>query len=199
MSDEGWSAATATVEDGVSLGPGTKVWDLAHVRRGARIGADCVIGRGALIDVDVVMGDRCKVQSGALVYSPAVLGDGVFVGPAAIITNDRHPRAVLPDGAVASRSDWKPAAVSVGDGASLGAGSVVVAGVTIGSWALVGAGAVVHRDVPAFALVTGVPAVRSGWVGRTGRRLVDAGRGEWHCPDTGDHYIESNGGLRVIG
>lgn len=169
------------------MGAGTVVWGLAQVREGAVLGEKCIVGRGAYLDAGVRLGDRCKVQNDALLYAPARLGDGVFIGPAAVLTNDLNPRAVTPDGQLKTASDWESSGVSIGDGASIGARSVVLGGVTIGAWAMVGAGAVVTSDVPAFALVLGVPARAVGWVGRAGVRLVDSG-GALTCPQTGERY-----------
>ncbi len=121
------------------------------------------------------IGARCKIQNDALVYFPAVVGDGVFIGPRATLTNDPYPRAVNPDGTLKDGGDWEPAGVIVEEGASIGAAAVVLGGVTVGAWAMVAAGAVVTREVPAFALVAGVPARRVAWVGRSGRRLEPAG------------------------
>src|SRR5919112_2621620 len=125
------------------------------------------------------MGVNCKIQNHALVYEPAELADGVFVGPAVVFTNDHHPRAVDPEGALKRASDWEPVGVTVAEGASIGARAVCVAPVTIGRWALVAAGAVVTEDVPDHALVMGNPGRQVGWVGFTGRRLIheDAGWG----------------------
>jgi UDP-2-acetamido-3-amino-2,3-dideoxy-glucuronate N-acetyltransferase len=173
-----------------SIAPTASVWGLAQVGAGARIGEECVIGRGATIDGGVVLGDRVKVQASALVYRPAVLEDGVFIGPAAVLTNDLHPRAITPEGDAKSGADWEPVAVVVRRGASVGARAVCVAPVTIGRWAMVAAGAVVTRDVPDFALVAGVPARQVGWVGPSGRRLVEAAPGSWACPVTGQKFTE---------
>ena len=189
-------APGADVDPRASVGPGTRVWHLAQVRERAVVGADCVVGRGAYLGPGVRVGDRCKVQNHALVYEPAVLEDGAFVGPAAVLTNDLHPRAVNPDGTLKSAADWHAVGVTVREGASVGARAVCVAPVVVGRWALVAAGAVVTRDVPDHALVAGVPARRVGWVGRTGERLVPDGPGRWHCPVTGDAFVESPNGLR---
>ncbi len=188
---------SADIDDDVSLGARTRVWHLAQVRAGARIGADCNIGRGAYIGPGVVLGDACKVQNHALVYEPAVVGDGVFIGPAVVFTNDEFPRAANPDGSLKGADDWHAVGVTVERGASIGARSVCIAPLTIGAWALVAAGAVVTRDVPAHALVAGVPARRIGWVGRTGRPLAADGDG-WVCPETGERYVDDGDSLRLV-
>ncbi len=197
MTDRPTIQATADVDDSAVLGARTRVWHLAQVRENARLGADCNIGRGAYIGPGVVLGDACKVQNYALVYEPAVVGDGVFIGPAAVFTNDEFPRAANPDGTPKSADDWHAVAVVVERGASIGARAVCIAPLRIGEWALVAAGAVVTKDVPAHALVAGVPARRIGWVGRTGRPLERDGDG-WRCPDSGERYAQEGETLRVL-
>ncbi|BFV58985.1 acyltransferase [Kitasatospora sp. CMC57] len=187
---------SADVDERAVIGPGSTVWHLAQVREDAVIGADCIVGRGAYVGPGVRIGDRVKLQNHALVYEPAVLEDGVFVGPAAVLTNDLYPRSVDPDGRLKRGDDWHAEGVTLRQGCSIGGRAVLVAGVTVGRWALVAAGAVVHRDVPDFALVAGVPARRIKWVGRAGEPLTDAGDGRWVCPRTGETYLEADGTLR---
>ena len=188
---------TAQVDETATIGDGTTVWDLAQIREDATLGSGCIIGRGAYVGPGVRIGDNVKLQNYALVYEPAVLGDGVFVGPAAVFTNDHFPRSVDPEGRLKRGDDWEAVAVVVDEGASLGARSVCVAPVHIGRWALVAAGAVVTRDVPDFALVVGVPARRIGWVGRVGVRLTEreGASGVWGCPETGALFDEKDGEL----
>jgi UDP-2-acetamido-3-amino-2,3-dideoxy-glucuronate N-acetyltransferase len=188
-------APGADVDARAALRPGTRIWHLAQVREGASVGRDCVIGRGAYVGPGVRLGDNVKIQNYGLVYEPAVLGDGVFIGPAAVLTNDAYPRAVTPEGRLKTGDDWTAVGVVVDEGTSIGARAVCVAPVTIGRWALVAAGAVVTKDVPDFALVVGVPARRIGWVGRAGVPLVAKGDGRYVCPATGAEYREVDGRL----
>ena len=187
---------SADVSTDAAIGDGSSIWHLAQVRENARLGANCIVGRGAYIGTGVVMGDNCKVQNYALVYEPAKLGDGVFIGPAVVLTNDTYPRAINADGTIKSAHDWEPVGVTIETGAAIGARATCVAPVTIGAWATVAAGAVVVKDVPAYALVAGVPARRIGWVGESGVPLV---RGDaentWVCPSTGDRFFETDGKL----
>jgi acetyltransferase-like isoleucine patch superfamily enzyme len=197
MTDNPVIQPSADVSPVADIGARTRVWHLAQVREGAKIGADCNIGRGAYVGPDVVIGDNCKLQNHALVYEPARLGDGVFIGPAAVLTNDEFPRAINPDGTLKSAEDWHAVGVTIERGASIGARAVCIAPVTVGEWALVAAGAVVTKDVPAHALVVGVPARRVAWVGKAGRPLTPEGE-EWVCPVSGDRYREAGDTLVAL-
>ncbi|HYU85715.1 MAG TPA: acyltransferase [Kribbellaceae bacterium] len=187
---------TADVDERAEIGAGSSVWHLAQVREHAVLGRNCTVGRGAYVGAGVRTGDNCKIQNYALVYEPAVLEAGVFVGPAAVLTNDTFPRAVGPDGALKTGADWDAVGVTLREGSSVGARAVCVAPVTVGRWATVAAGAVVTRDVVDFALVAGVPARRIKWVGRAGVPLEQTGDGKWRCPRTGEWYVEESGRLR---
>lgn len=167
---------TAVVEDGAQIGAGTRVWHHAHVRSGARIGERCVLGKSVFVDSSAVVGSGCKVQNFVSIYSGVTLEDEVFVGPSAVFTNDRYPRA--------SGEGWELMPTLVRRGASIGANATVLPGLTIGEWAVVGAGAVVTRDVEPHRLVAGNPAKAVGWACRCGRR-VPGGPGAT-CPSCGE-------------
>jgi acetyltransferase-like isoleucine patch superfamily enzyme len=146
---------TAIVEAGADVGDDTSVWHHAHVRAGARVGPGCTIGKGVYIDAGVVVGARCKIQNNVSVYAGVTLADEVFVGPSAVFTNDRTPRAV---------GEWAIVPTTVARGASIGANATVVCGIDIGEYAMVGAGAVVTHSVRDHELVLGAPARHAGWV-----------------------------------
>jgi UDP-2-acetamido-3-amino-2,3-dideoxy-glucuronate N-acetyltransferase len=189
---------SADVDSTAQLGPRTIVWHLAQIRENARLGSECIVGRGAYVGPGVIIGDRVKLQNYALVYEPARLEDEVFIGPAVVLTNDVYPRSTGVTGRLKRPTDWDALGAVVQRGASIGARAVILAGVVVGRWALVAAGAVVTRDVPEYALVAGVPARRIGWVGRAGLRLAPAGVDRWHCPETGDLYREADGSLTPV-
>jgi UDP-2-acetamido-3-amino-2,3-dideoxy-glucuronate N-acetyltransferase len=164
---------SADVDSSATLGDGTSIWHLAQIRDGVVLGKNCVIGRGAYIGSGVTLGDNCKVQNYALVYEPATLGTGVFIGPAAVLTNDQYPRAVNADLSLKSGSDWEAVGVTIHEGASIGARAVCVAPLTIGKWALVAAGAVVTKDVPNLHLSREyLPSEFVGWGAREYRLKI---------------------------
>jgi acetyltransferase-like isoleucine patch superfamily enzyme len=182
--------ATALVEDGASIGAGTRVWHQAQVRTRARIGARCIIGKGVFVDFDVTIGDDTKLQNYACVYHGVRLGRGVFVGPAAVFTNDLRPRATTPDFAPLGDGDWEVGETTVDEGASIGANATILPGIRIGRWAMIGAGSVVTRDVPAYGLVAGAPARPLGWVCACGSRLRDDASACPRCgPLPSDHPL----------
>lgn len=184
---------SAVVDEGAGIGAGTKIWHFSHICSGAKIGSKTTLGQGVFVGNDVKIGDRCKIQNNVSVYDNVTLEEGVFCGPSMVFTNVINPRALID-----RKAEFRDTLVK--KGATLGANCTILCGVTIGQYAFVGAGAVVTRDVPDFALVTGVPARQSGWVGFSGNKLnipVD-GEGSVRCDSTGDAYWLSNGRLRKL-
>jgi acetyltransferase-like isoleucine patch superfamily enzyme len=173
--------STADVSPDAQIGERTRIWHDVQVREGARIGTDCILGKGVYVDHDVVVGDRCKVQNRVSLYHGVTLEDGVFVGPHAVFTNDRYPRAITPSGELQTDDDWETLPTIVRTGASIGAGAVILAGVELGEWSMVAAGAVVTADVPAHAVVKGNPARFAGWACDCGRPLVMSEARTWWC------------------
>lgn len=152
-----WVHPTAEVDRGARLGTGTKVWHFCHVMSGARIGDRCVLGQNVFVATSARIGNGCRIQNNVSLYDGVVLADDVFVGPSAVFTNVRNPRAAF-------NRRTAIEATRVGRGATIGANATIVSGVTIGDCAFVGAGSVVTRNVPPHAVVTGVPARRTSWI-----------------------------------
>ncbi len=168
---------SAYIDQPCEIGEGTRIWHFTHVLAGTRIGRNCTIGQNVMIGPDVTVGDGCKIQNNVSIYQGVTLEDEVFCGPSCVFTNVSNPRA-----GIDRRAEFLP--TIVGHGATIGANATVVCGHGIGPWAFVAAGAVVASDVPAHALVAGVPARRIGWVGHAGERLDD----DLVCPRTGRRY-----------
>jgi UDP-2-acetamido-3-amino-2,3-dideoxy-glucuronate N-acetyltransferase len=165
---------SAIVDEGAQLGPGCRVWHFAHVCAGARIGSGCSFGQNVYVGNDVVIGDNVKVQNNVSIYDGVRLEDDVFCGPSMVFTNVYNPRS-----AINRKAEYRPTLVR--RGATLGANCTIVCGVTIGEHAFIGAGAVVNRDVPAHALMLGVPARRRGWMCSCGVQLRGHGRVTCSC------------------
>lgn len=184
---------TAIVDPGASIGDGTRIWHWVHVSGGAVVGRDCSLGQNVFIGNRVRVGDNVKIQNNVSVYDNVTLEDDVFCGPSMVFTNVYNPRS-----AVSRKDEYRDTVVR--RGATLGANCTIVCGVEIGQHAFVGAGAVVNRDVPAFALMVGVPARQTGWMSRHGERLPLPlqGEGEAVCAHTGDRYVLSGRILRLL-
>ena len=137
------------------IGRGTRLWAFAHVMAGAVVGRDCNVCDHVFIESGARIGDRVTIKNGVAVWDHVTIEDDVFIGPCAVLANDRRPR---------SRASWQPAPIRICRGATIGANATLIGPVTIGAWAFIGAGAVIARDVPAHALMIGNPARQRGWV-----------------------------------
>jgi UDP-2-acetamido-3-amino-2,3-dideoxy-glucuronate N-acetyltransferase len=168
---------SAYVDERVSIGAGTKIWHFSHILSDVAIGANCVIGQNAMIGPKVVVGDGVRLQNNVSLYQGVTLEDDVFCGPSCVFTNVNNPRSFV------SRKD-EFRTTRVGKGASIGANATIVCGNDIGEYAFIAAGAVVTSQVPAYALMVGVPARRAGWMSRSGEKLGP----DLVCPREGLRY-----------
>ena len=164
MSEKAFIHPSAIVDEGAVLGAGTKIWHFCHVMSGTRIGARCSFGQNCFVSSRVTIGDNARVQNNVSIYDLVTLEDDVFLGPSMVFTNVLTPRAAFP-----RKEGYAPTLVR--KGATIGANATVICGHEIGEAAMIAAGAVVTKDVPAFALMAGIPARRIGWVCRCGERL----------------------------
>lgn len=181
---------SAIVDEGAQIGEGSRVWHFVHVCGGARIGKNVSLGQNVFVGNEVTIGDNCKIQNNVSVYDNVHLEEGVFCGPSMVFTNVYNPRSLIE-----RKNEYRNTLVR--RGATLGANCTLVCGVTVGQYAFVGAGAVVNKDVPAYALMVGVPAKQIGWMSEFGEQLdlPVSGNGEAVCPNTGARYVLENGQL----
>jgi len=184
---------SAIVDEGAVIGAGSRVWHFVHVCSGARIGKGVSLGQNVFVGNKVVIGDHCKVQNNVSVYDNVTLEEGVFCGPSMVFTNVYNPRAL-----VERKDEYRDTLVR--RGATLGANCTIVCGVTVGEFAFIGAGAVITEDVPAYALMVGVPARQIGWMSEFGERLnlPLEGEGEAVCARTGARYVLKGKALRQL-
>jgi UDP-2-acetamido-3-amino-2,3-dideoxy-glucuronate N-acetyltransferase len=178
---------SAYVDDGATIGAGTKVWHFCHVLGGAVIGERCSLGQNVVVMNGTRIGTNVKIQNNVSVYEGVELEDDVFCGPSMVFTNVMNPRSH-----VSRKNEYRRTLVK--RGASIGANATIVCGTTLGEYAFVGAGAVVAKDVPAYALMVGVPARRVGWMCQCGERLPDSGTGT--CAACGSTYVAVGGEIR---
>jgi len=184
---------TACVDEGATIGEGTRIWHFSHIMSGATIGEGCNLGQNVVVAPHVKIGNKCKIQNNVSVYEGVELEDFVFCGPSMVFTNVRTPRCFFPRN---TSADY--ARTLVKRGASIGANATIVCGVTIGEWAFIGAGSVVTKDVPAYALVVGVPGKVVGWACECGEPLPKSG--ELICALCGRRYEEiGKNELRKVG
>lgn len=182
--------ASAIIDEGAQIGEGSRVWHFVHICAGARIGKGVSLGQNVFVGNRVVIGDHCKIQNNVSVYDNVTLEEGVFCGPSMVFTNVYNPRSLIE-----RKNEYRDTLVR--RGATLGANCTVVCGVTIGEFAFIGAGAVVNKDVPAFALMVGVPARQIGWMSEFGEQLPlpVSGRGAVYCDHERVRYVLDGKGL----
>lgn len=170
------------VDDGASIGAGTRIWHFCHILSGAVIGESCSFGQNCVVSPGVVIGSNVKVQNNVSIYEGTIIEDDVFLGPSCVLTNVTNPRSQ-----VLRRSLYEKTLIR--RGSSIGANATIVCGITIGRYAFVAAGAVVAKNVPDYALMVGVPARQQGWMSRHGHRLVNPdAEGIMVCPESGLRY-----------
>lgn len=182
---------TALVDEGCTIGDGSKIWHFSHIMSNCILGEKCNIGQNVVISPEVILGNNVKVQNNVSIYTGVTCDDDVFLGPSMVFTNVINPRS-----AINRRNQYTR--THVGKGASIGANATIVCGHDIGEYAFIGAGAVVTKNVPAYALVVGNPARQIGWVGEYGHRLDFNEEGVAICHESKQEYkIENNSVIKI--
>lgn len=174
--------SSAVIDAGASIGTGSKVWHFTHIMPSSEVGENCIIGQNVFIDRNVKIGNGVKIQNNVSVYQGVTLEDDVFLGPSMVFTNVINPRSFIE-----RKTEFRPTLVC--RGATIGANATILCGIKIGEYALIGAGAVVTKAVPPFALITGNPGKRTGWVSKAGITLEFNDKGEAFCPESGEKYL----------
>lgn len=182
---------SAVIDEGCSIGKGTRIWHFSHLMTGCRVGENCNIGQNVVISPEVVLGNRVKVQNNVSVYTGVTCDDDVFLGPSCVFTNVTNPRS-----GINRRGQY--ARTHVGKGATIGANATIVCGHDIGAYAFIGAGAVVTKNVPAYALLVGNPARQIGWMSEYGHRLYFDTEGIATCPESGERYRLKEGAVTKL-
>lgn len=182
---------SAILDEGCSIGAGTKIWHFCHIMPGARIGQNCSLGQNVFVASGVSLGDNVKVQNNVSIYTGVECADDVFLGPSMVFTNVLNPRS-----AVERKNEYRK--THVGRGASIGANATIVCGHDIGAFAFIGAGAVVTKNVPPYALIVGNPGRQIGWMSEHGERLHFDEHGRATCPGSGEQYALADGAVSKI-
>jgi UDP-2-acetamido-3-amino-2,3-dideoxy-glucuronate N-acetyltransferase len=176
-----YAHSTAVIDDGCTIGDGTKIWHFSHIMTNSIIGENCNIGQNVVISPEVVLGRNVKVQNNVSIYTGVVCEDNVFLGPSMVFTNVINPRS-----AINRKNQY--ARTLVKTGASIGANATIICGIEIGSFAFIGAGAVVTKSVADYALVIGNPARQTGWMSEFGHKLLFNKEGIAVCSENNDTY-----------
>jgi UDP-2-acetamido-3-amino-2,3-dideoxy-glucuronate N-acetyltransferase len=183
---------SAIIDDGCTIGKGTKIWHFSHIMPNCVLGENCNIGQNVVISPEVVLGRNVKVQNNVSIYTGVTCDDDVFLGPSMVFTNVINPRS-----AVNRKNEY--AKTHVGIGATIGANATIVCGHNIGKFAFIGAGAVVTKHVPAYALLVGNPARQIGWMSENGHRLQFNENNIATCPESTHQYrLDSNTVVRIV-
>lgn len=182
---------TAVIDEGCTIGQGTKIWHFSHIMQGCIIGEQCSVGQNVVISPEVVIGNRVKIQNNVSVYTGVICEDDVFLGPSCVFTNVINPRS-----AIIRKNEYKPTIVQ--KGATIGANATIVCGITIGRYAFIGAGAVVTKNIPDYALVVGNPARQSGWMSEYGHKLKFNKEGIALCPESKEEYVLEEGKVKKV-
>jgi UDP-2-acetamido-3-amino-2,3-dideoxy-glucuronate N-acetyltransferase len=180
---------SAIIDEGVSIGSGTKIWHFCHIISGSTIGEDCSIGQNCVIFPKVVLGRNVRVQNNVSIYEGVICEDDVFLGPSMVFTNVINPRSAIP-----RKHEYRQTLVR--KGATIGANATIVCGTELGQYCFIGAGAVVNRSVLPYALVVGNPAKQIGWMSEYGHRLHFDAEGKAVCPESGEGYVLAEGRVR---
>lgn len=181
---------TAVIDDGCTIGEGTKIWHFSHIMPNCTLGEKCNIGQNVVVSPEVILGNNVKVQNNVSIYTGVICEDDVFLGPSMVFTNVMNPRS-----AVNRRDQYSKTVVK--KGASIGANATIVCGNDIGEYAFIGAGSVVTKEVPAYALVVGNPARQIGWMSSYGHRLEFDASGKAVCPESKEEYLLEEGKVRL--
>ena len=182
---------TAVVDEGASIGAGTKIWHFCHVMSDTVIGKRCILGQNVFVAAGVVLGDNVKIQNNVSLYTGVICEEDVFLGPSMVFTNVMNPRSP-----VNRKDEYRRTLVQ--KGATIGANATIVCGITLGRFCFIGAGAVVTRDVPDYALVVGNPAHQTGWMSEAGGKLLFIDSRYAQCPVNGEKYLLEGGIVRKV-
>jgi UDP-2-acetamido-3-amino-2,3-dideoxy-glucuronate N-acetyltransferase len=182
---------TAVIDEGCTVGTGTKIWHFSHIMTNCTIGTNCNLGQNVVISPEVVLGNNVKIQNNVSIYTGVICDDDVFLGPSCVFTNVTNPRSI-----VNRRGQY--AKTHVGKGASIGANATIVCGHNIGKYAFIGAGAVVTKNVPDYALLVGNPAKQIGWMSEYGHRLHFDSGGLASCEESKEKYKLENNSVSKI-
>jgi UDP-2-acetamido-3-amino-2,3-dideoxy-glucuronate N-acetyltransferase len=191
MNKEYFAHESAIIDDGCTIGKGTKIWHFSHIMSGSEIGENCNIGQNVVVSPQVKLGKNVKVQNNVSIYTGVICEDDVFLGPSMVFTNIINPRS-----AVNRKNQY--IATHVEKGATIGANSTIVCGNRIGRFSFIGAGAVITKDVKPYALVVGNPARQTAWMSEFGHKLAFGEDGIALCPESGERYKLDNGSVSKI-